>query len=362
MNKFSEARAILQPGIAARVFPGAVFGVEHRGEVFIEAVGRLGYADEWPVVTGETIYDLASLTKVMATTALAMKLWQDGKLRLDMPVCELLPRFCRDDARRAQVTLEMLLAHTSGLPAYRPLFELPAVAQAANAEARRAAVVEAAFNTELTANPGECAEYSDIGFIVLGEALATLSGGGERAEVCQRAIFHPLELKTATYLPARELWPHIAPTCDWNWRRRVLQGEVQDENCAAMGGVAGHAGVFADCADVLRFAASVLAPGNVFAHETVVKFSEKISGSRALGWDTPSSPSQSGKYFSPRSIGHLGYTGTSLWIDLERGIAVALLTNRVYTGKDAPPLLNREAIAEVRPRFYDAVMRELLHL
>jgi CubicO group peptidase (beta-lactamase class C family) len=362
MTRFAEAKDILQRAIETRVFPGAVFGVWRREEFSIHAAGKLGYEPEWPAVTTDTIYDIASLTKVMATTAVAMQLWQAGKLDLATPVCELLPQFTGNDPRRAQITLEMLLAHTSGLPAYAKFYEVPAVARAADAAIRRAAVVEACCTTPLTANPGQHAEYSDIGFILLGEALCALSECADLNVLYTKTVYAPLGLSIATYLPSPELHASIAPTCDWNWRHRVLQGEVQDENCAAMGGVAGHAGLFSHCRDLLQFAAAMLTPGGFFSRETIHRFSQPVSGPRALGWDTPSQPSQSGQYFSPRSIGHLGYAGTSLWIDLDRATAVALLTNRVYTGKLAPPMQHPDAISQVRPRFHDSVMQELFPL
>jgi len=357
---FSVAKKILGQAIAARVFPGAVFGAWHEGNVLVQAVGSFGYEPHWPVATCDTIYDLASITKVMATTALAMKLWQDDKFRLETPVCELLPQFAGDDPRRAQVTLAMLLAHTSGLPAYRELYLLPEVASATDAASRRAAVVKAACATPLVAEPGARDEYSDIGFLVLGEALAAI-GGAPLQQLFQDTVAAPLGLKTATYLPQQSLRASIAPGCDWRWRHRVIQGEVQDENCAAMGGVSGHAGLFSDCDDVLDFAGAVM-DEQFFARATLAKFAQRVSGSRALGWDTPSGRSQSGQYFSPHSLGHLGYTGTSLWMDLDRRIAIALLTNRCYTGSTAPPLQDREAILQVRPSFHDAVMREILDL
>lgn len=361
MSEFAKAVAVLETAADERVFPGAAFGVLHGGKAELGQVGRLTYAADSPAVSAETIYDIASLTKVMATTALAMRLWQRNELDLEMRVAELRPQFGETDAERQKITLRMLLAHTSGLPAYRALYELREVQEAASAEDSARAVVDACMATPLENAPGAVANYSDIGFILLGQALKVLTGVSKFDELCAAEIFSPLSLAFTCFKPAAELRERIAPTCDWRWRRRVLQGEVQDENCAAMGGVASHAGVFATCTDVLAFAAEVLQPEVLFEQRTIELFSERALGSRALGWDTPSQPSQSGRYFSARSVGHLGYTGTSLWIDLKREIAIVLLTNRVYTGPEAAPA-DANGIKRVRPAFHDAVMRQILGL
>jgi serine-type D-Ala-D-Ala carboxypeptidase len=356
MSRWHRARELLETGITERAFPGAVFGVWRDGDnLALEAVGRFTYAADSPEMTAHTIFDLASVTKVVATAALAMRLWQRDALPLDLPVAELLPEFADGDPRKHRVTVKMLLAHTAGLPAHRKLYELPAVIAADSAESRAAAAKAACLAMPLEADPGARAEYSDIGFIILGEALLRLTGAPNLQEICDREVFAPLALTTTRYLPPTSWTPRIAPTRDWSWRHRVLQGEVQDENCAVLGGIAGHAGVFGDCADLLRFAAAVSAPGDFFEPLTVDLFSTRVAGSRALGWDTPSSPSQSGRMFSSRSIGHLGYTGTSLWIDLEQQIAIALLTNRVYT-EQGPP---NQLIQQIRPALHDAVMEAL---
>jgi CubicO group peptidase (beta-lactamase class C family) len=357
MSRWHRARELLEKGITERAFPGAVFGVWHNGAtVALESVGRFIYDVDSPATTANTIFDLASVTKVVATTALAMRLWQRNTLPLDSPVAELLPEFAEGDPRKLRVTLKMLLAHTSGLPAHRKLYELPEVKAARTPEAAATAAKSACLAMPLKTDPGARPEYSDIGFIVLGEALLRLTSARDLQEICESEIFTPLGLSATRYLPRASWADRIAPTRDWNWQHRVLQGEVQDENCAVLGGIAGHAGVFGDCADLLKFAAAICASGEFFQSRTVDLFSTRVTGSRALGWDTPSSPSQSGGLFSSRSIGHLGYTGTSLWIDLEQKIAVALLTNRVYT-EQGPP---NQGIQQIRPAFYDAVMKALI--
>jgi CubicO group peptidase (beta-lactamase class C family) len=243
----------------------------------------------------------------------------------------------------------MLLAHSSGLPAYEKLF-----LRATNRED----LLEAAFATQLAADPGTRAEYSDIGFIILGVALGRLAD--ETLDgFCQREIFGPLGMTHTTFNPAAALKNSIPPTADdRTFRHRVIQGEVQDENASILGGVAGHAGLFSTPQDVAIFAHAMLNAGQpILRASTVELFSRRESApqgtSRALGWDTPSSPSQSGKYFSPHTIGHLGYTGTSLWIDRERHVSVILLTNRTW------PDCQNQAIKKVRPAVLDFVMEAL---
>lgn len=354
-NGFSGQRplAVLAEGVERRAFPGAAFAVHHNQETILQgAVGRFTYDEGSEDVTLSTVYDLASLTKVVATTAVAMLLHQQGKLELDRPVIALLPEFRAADARREQVTVGMLLAHSSGLPAYVKLFQRTQV---------RETLLELCFKVPLEVNPGTRAEYSDIGFIILGELLQRVAD--ESLDTfCSRKIFGPLNMKSTRFCPAAQLRDSIPPTCnDQDFRHRVIQGEVHDENASVMGGVAGHAGVFGDTADLMKFSACMLDLGpQLFAPETIELFISRqpspAGTSRALGWDTPSAPSQSGKHFSRHSFGHLGYTGTSLWIDRERGIAIALLTNRTWPDNQS------KLIKQIRPQFHDAVMEEVLKI
>jgi CubicO group peptidase (beta-lactamase class C family) len=215
-----------------------------------------------------------------------------------------------------------------------------------------------AFGIRLTADPGTRAEYSDIGFFILGVALERLADESLDA-FCQREIFGPLGMSHTTYNPALTQRSNIPPTVDdWTLRNRIIQGEVHDENASALGGVAGHAGLFANAEDLAIFAEAMLNGGApILRPATIQLFTQRESTppgtSRALGWDTPSPPSQSGKYFSPRSYGHLGYTGTSLWIDPERQLSVTLLTNRTWPDRAS------QAIKEVRHRFHDAIVEAL---
>ncbi len=359
-----------------------------------------------------TLFDLASLTKPIATTTMAMILYKRGLLELEAPIIGAVPEFLLDsngaaDPRRHEVTFRMLLAHSSGLPAYEKLFlKAPT----------RDQLLIAACTMPLEADPGARAAYSDIGFIILGMALERLAG--ESLDVFSHCeVFGPLGMMNTTFNPSPELRPKIPPTADERsecgadtpfdklragsirelstpptqpggsltharstFRNRIIQGEVQDENASILGGVAGHAGLFSTAVDVARFANAMLlcgagAPSRVprtsddksservngwvpiLRLETIALFTRRESTpagtSRALGWDTPSSPSQSGKYFGPNSYGHLGYTGTSLWIDPDRQISVTLLTNRTW------PDCSNQAIKQIRPKFHDAVLQSI---
>ena len=304
-------------------------------------------------VTPATLFDVASLTKPIATTAAAI-LYERGDLELDAPLVGVIPEFLVDscgevDPRRRDVTFRMLLAHSSGLPAYEKLF-LKAHT--------RDELLRAAFTMPLSADPGTRAEYSDIGFIMLAAALERLAG--ESLDVfCQREIFGPLAMAHTTFNPPAESRPQIPPTADdHTFRHRIIEGEVQDENASVLGGVAGHAGLFSTAEDLARFAHTIVHGGHpILRPETVALFTRRETApagtSRALGWDTPSSPSQSGKHFGPRSYGHLGYTGTSLWIDPDRQLSITLLTNRTW------PDCSNQAIKQIRPRVHDAVLEVL---
>jgi CubicO group peptidase (beta-lactamase class C family) len=280
---------------------------------------------------------------------MAMLLYQRGLLDLDAPVISILPHFAIDDPRRSRVTLAMLLAHSSGLPAYEKLF-----LRAKSPDE----LLQLACTTPLVADPGTNPEYSDVGFIILGEALARLAD--EPLDTfCQREIFGPLGMAHTGFNPARDQRPSIPPTVhDLAFRHRIIQGEVHDENASVLGGVAGHAGLFAPAQDMAQFAHCLLSGSPLLRPETIALFTCRQDSppgtSRTLGWDTPSEPSQSGQYFSEDSFGHLGYTGTSLWIDRERHISITLLTNRTW------PDCTNQAIKQFRPRFHDAVMRVLI--
>jgi CubicO group peptidase (beta-lactamase class C family) len=351
---FACAFSILKDAIGQRAFPAASIAITHYSRVVaLKNFGHFTYELDSPPITPTTLFDLASLTKVVATTPMAMLLYERGLLDLDAPVSAIVPEFTHDaekDLRRQDVTLRMLLAHSSGLPAYEKLF----------LKARtRAEILQAAFTMPLAADPGTRAVYSDIGFILLGVALERLADES-LDRFCQREIFAPLAMTRTTFNPPTEIRPHIPPTAnDQTFRHRVIQGEVQDENASVLGGVAPQAGLFSTASDLAKLAHSMLNPllnnaPPILRPETVSLFTRRESAppgtTRTLGWDTPSSPSQSGKYFSPQSFGHLGYTGASLWIDPSRQLSITLLTNRTW------PDCDNLAIKQVRPRFHDAII------
>jgi CubicO group peptidase (beta-lactamase class C family) len=388
------AFSLLGDAIAQRAFPAASLAVTHAGKlVALKPFGKFVYEGDlegapslsrslrqgrgFDVSVG-TLFDLASVTKAIATTTMAMILYERGLLELDAPVSGAVPEFLTgNDPRRGEVTFRMLLAHSSGLPAYEKLF----LKVLGGDE-----LMTAAFSVPLTADPGTRAEYSDIGFIILGVALERIAG--EPLETfCRREIFGPLAMSNTTFNPPRELRAKIPPTADEReecgagaparempaaslqssgdrqkarstFRNRIIQGEVQDENAFILGGVAGHAGLFSTAEDVARFAHSMLSGGSpIVRPETIALFTRRegipIGTSRALGWDTPSVPSQSGKHFGPHSYGHLGYTGTSLWIDPDRQLSITLLTNRPW------PDCSNQAIKQVRPKVHDAIMESI---
>lgn len=359
-GRFRAVYRVLEEAIGARAFPGCAFGVLADGGVVLkDALGRFTYEQESPPVVAETVYDIASLTKVVATTAAAMLLHQRGQMELDTPLGGLLPVFLAgrppgDPAH--DVTLRHLLAHNSGLPGYVEMFRTAVSPEH---------LFRACLELPLGAEPGTRVEYSDPGFILLGKALEARMGE-QLAPWLRREVFGPLEMPATGFCPDAEARSSIPPTEeDATFRHRRIQGEVQDENAYVLKGVAGHAGLFSNVSDLLRFAGSILGSETIngaggtphlFGREVVDRFAERQSpqgSSRALGWDTPSENSSSGDHFSAHSIGHLGYSGCSLWIDLDAAVAVVLLTNRTWPDRRC------QLIREVRPAFHNAIREAL---
>lgn len=348
-SRFPQAYAVLREAIADHAFPGCAFGVQAGGAIVLQdALGRFTYDEDAPAVMPETLYDVASLTKVVSTTAAAMLLWQRGLLDLALPLGELLPGFVigRDTAQGGRrVTLRHLLAHNSGLPGYAPMFQTAPTSFA---------LLRDCLKLPIEAEPGTRAEYSDPGFILLGKALEVILGEPLAAWV-GREIFQPLGMMASRYCPPPHLRTAIPPTEeDELFRQRRIQGEVQDEHAFLLKGAGGHAGLFSNVPDLLRFSDAILAPGasGLFHAATVGYFAQRQppeGSSRALGWDTPSPESSSGRFFSSNSIGHLGYSGCSLWIDREARISVVLLTNRTWPNRES------QLIRKVRPPFHDAI-------
>ena len=360
-DRFAAAYRVLEDAIVARAFPGCAFGVLNMGKVVLQdARGHFTYEEGSPAVRAETVYDVASLTKVVATTAAAMLLSQRGVLDLDTPLGELLPGFVvgRSPEELARnVKLGHLLAHNSGLPGYVEFFRTATTP---------AALYRACLELPLEAKPGTRAEYSDPGFMLLGKALEVLTRE-YLATWVGREVFTPLGMTDTRFCPPPAARAAIPSTEEDNTlRHRRIQGEVQDEHAWLLKGAGGHAGLFSNVPDLLRFASAILdgASGTaaqegrpiLFEARTVEYFARRQppeDSSRALGWDTPSEHSSSGRYFSKHSIGHLGFSGCSLWIDLDAKATVALLTNRTWPDRQS------QSIREVRPAFHDAVRAAL---
>jgi CubicO group peptidase (beta-lactamase class C family) len=344
-DRFAPARAILADAVAARAFPAAVVEVGRPGGVlWREAFGTLTFDPDAPPAGRDTIFDLASLTKVIATSALAMRLVEAGRFELDEPVAARLPSWRGEDRRR--VTIRDLLEHASGLTAYLPFFR---------DLAGRQEFEEAICRLPLEYPPRSQSIYSDLGFILAGFII---EDAGRRPLAGQfetlAALVAPEPL---LFSPSRALRGRAAPTEVDAWRGRLLAGEVHDENAWVLGGAAGHAGLFGTAGAVGAFARLVLAAidsgsplARVDTMKTFVRKSDVPRSSRALGWDTMLPTSSCGTRMSPHAIGHTGFTGTSLWIDPEADAYVVLLTNRVH------PTRENEAILRIRPALHDAVM------
>jgi CubicO group peptidase (beta-lactamase class C family) len=276
----------------------------------------------------DTLYDLASLTKAVATTMVTMILVDEGRLELDAPLSKWLPEFT--DPPRNRVRVRDLLAHSAGFPAWAPLYK---------AVAGRDELVAAASRTELMSEPGTRSLYSDIGFIVLGSILEQETGA-DLDVLAARYLFDPLRMSNTQFRPSRSMMGRIAPTGDSPWRRRFVHGEVHDENAYRMGGVAGHAGLFSTAPDLARLAEALLRRGQygdrrLASGATIDLFTRRVSipGShRTLGWATPPDDEWSGRWWSSTTFGHTGNTGTMLWVDPEQDLYVILLTNRVLLG------------------------------
>ena len=340
-------RAVKQ-GLAAGGFPGAAVVVGRRGGI----VWEKGYGSaEWgfgkPAVdVRSTMYDIASITKVVATSAAVMVLYDRGKLKLDTPVGRYLPEFRRGN--KARVTVRDLLTHRSGLPAGRDLRSARSARQAR----------QLVLATPLIASPGERTEYSDVGADVLGFVVEAVAG--ERLDrFVSRTIYRRLGLKNTLFVPGRERRARAAPTENYPPRGYPLRGEVHDEASFALGGIAGHAGLFATASDLAVFAQMMLNGGKyngvrIVSERTVARFTERSAGSRALGWDTCIGGGSCGHHLGPRAYGHTGYTGTSLWIDPDRQVFVIVLSNWVHAAPSArvAPIA---VLADVRSDIADIV-------
>ncbi|MDD3617770.1 MAG: serine hydrolase [Desulfobulbaceae bacterium] len=348
-------------GLKKCVFPGAAVGLYHDGQVestFIRVYGRTRNDEKGVAVVPETLFDLASLTKPLCTALGVLCLLQEGKIRLESRLAEVCNYTLRPEFK--DTTIRQLLSHSSGLPGYKPLYA--SFAPVVNKE-NKAGILKAILKEKLAYGPGTKCVYSDLGFILLGEVIETV--GGQPLDVFfRRRITGPLGLEKQIYFRPVSLFAgreanNIAATEECPWRGRLMQGEVHDEHSWLMNGVAGHAGLFGTIGGVLSLVGHLLRQWRGKASHP--EFSGYLLGQAltrqyadqtwCLGFDTPSSGhSSAGRYFSPHSAGHLGYTGTSFWMDPDRGLAVVLLSNRVH------PTRTNERIKRFRPLLHDKVV------
>jgi CubicO group peptidase (beta-lactamase class C family) len=344
-----SVQAVLDRAVADGAFPGAFAAVGTSAGVVAEyGAGRLDAADaRRPDRT--TVWDLASLTKVVGTTSALLQLVGDGRVALDSPVVRYLPAWQAAGAQA--VTVRQLLTHSSGLPAWRALYKEAATAEEA---------LRHVFATGPDTLPGVRYLYSDLGFILLGQLVERVSGM-PLADYDSTRVFAPLGMRDTRYRPPTAWRGRIAPTEMDPWRQRLVRGEVHDENAFRLDGVAGHAGLFSSGRDLSRLAQLYLRHGaldgvRLFDSATVATFTrvqDPARSHRALGWETPTPGNSAGRRLSPRAFGHTGFTGTSLWMDPGRNLYVLLLTNRVN------PTRENRKIGGVRTALADAVVGAL---
>ena len=348
---------VVEGAIKDKAFPGATLAIGYRGKVSLRAFGKHTYDAKSPVVAVNTMYDIASLTKVVATTTLVAKLAEGDfpvPIDLDAKVERYLPEWASGPQPewRRRVTVRHLLTHTSGLPPFKEYWRTSKSKQD---------TLDRIFAEPLEYEPGTKEVYSDLGIILIAEIIERLTGKPLDA-LAREYTFAPLGMANSMYNPPKKIWPAIAPTeMDNQYRHRQIQGEVHDENAAAIGGVSGHAGVFSTAPDLAAFC-QMLLNGGVYAHQrilrraTIAEFTtpqQLSSGTRTLGWAAPTPGGSSGQFFGAHSYGHTGFTGTSMWVDPDKQIFVVFLTNRVY------PTRENQKHIKVRPALHDAVMQAL---
>jgi len=357
------------------VFPGAVLAVRLRGSLrCLVPTGLLCANHPGELVQTSTVYDLASLTKPLVTATSLLLLAQGGRLLIDDPIQKYLDEL--NGAPIGRATIRDLLTHSGGLPGWRPLYERLEAKGVAKGQGQlsvtQQAVLQLIRDEPLVYERGARSLYSDLGFILLGLAIERITGSSLDRQY-QKTVAEPLKAKPLLFSPiaaddsetSMKCSVHrsrIAPTERDDWRGRLLQGEVHDENAAAMGGIAGHAGLFGTAESVLAITGAWLrahrGQSTMLNGELVREFTQRRTdvpqSSWALGWDTPSVPSSSGEYFSSESFGHLGFTGTSVWIDPQRELEVVLLSNRVN------PSRKNDLIRSFRPHIHDLAFQEFV--
>ncbi len=351
---WTRVQGFLDSALADTAAPGAVLGVSLGGVHRYYSGGHLGI-DRPAQPDSATVYDLASLTKVIGLTTVMMMAVDEHRIDLDAPIQRYVPAF--QGPGKEHVTVRHLLTHSSGLPAWRALYR-----EATD----RAGAMALADTTPLDTMPGARMVYSDLGAIVLTQAIEHVYGT-RIDSLLERRVFGPVGMRSTRYLPPADWLPRIAPTENDPWRGRVLLGEVHDENASRLDGVSGHAGLFSDARDLLAFADWLMSglgvPGAVRpagAPEPPHSLGMFIrrqnlppGSSRAIGWDTPSAMSSAGTLLDSTSFGHTGFTGTSIWVDPARGLAIVLLSNRVH------PTRNNAKWGPVRRGLADRVVQSL---
>ncbi len=349
LYNFKNVDSLMFSAVSDSVFPGAQLVIGKNGLVIYDKTfGRFRYDINSDTVSKTTLYDLASLTKVVATTSAVMLLYDKGEIHIDDRVVKYLPEFGNNG--KEKITIENLLLHNSGLPAGKRFYKRSKT---------RSEVLKRIMKMKLLSRPGEKYRYSDIGMIVLQQVVERITKTSLDKFVREN-LFDKIGMSRTMFAPPDSLKYDCAPTeVDTYWRMKTVQGEVHDETASLLNGVSGNAGLFSTAEDLAKFAQLLLDNGyccgkHIFSAKTVKLFTTKHSESgRAYGWDTksPIGYSSAGKFFSLKSFGHTGFTGTSIWIDPERELFVILLSNRVY-----PTRKNRKHI-KFRPLLHNAVIK-----
>ncbi len=344
--------SIITKAITDSAFPGVQLAVAKDGAIVLnKSFGKQTYSENSPAINNETKFDIASLTKVVATTSAIMKLYDEEKIQLDDSVMKYIPEF--GNKGKEKITIRNLLLHNGGLPAFKRLYLTCKSPQE---------VLDSIYQTEMVYTPGDSTVYSDFDFILLGKIVEKISGVMLDKYV-DSVFFKPLGMTSSIFNPQSSIWKMIAPTeYDSIYRKRLIQGEAHDENAFALGGVSGHAGLFSTASDLAIFLQMIVNGGSYggkqyLKTETIKYFTIRQGkhSTRALGWDTKTMNgySSAGSLFGEKSFGHTGFTGTSVWVEPEKNIFVILLTNRVY------PTRNNSKIMQIRPKVHDAVIKAL---
>jgi len=360
--EFPKAWQVLDSAINRQIFPGAQVAIVNKGVLIASSgFGNHIYNQESPLVTNKTIYDVASLTKVLSTVPVTMKLISQKKLSLDHQVKQFFPEY--SGGGKDEVTIRHLLTHSSGIPGYYQFFLDDKVKTKDD-------VLNYILNVKLNAQPGTQYEYSDLGFILLTSIIEKVSKRSIN-KLAHSYCFGPLGMIHTRYVPPQDWIVNIAPTeVDLQYRQRLIHGEVHDENTHLIGGVSGHAGLFSTAEDIAKYA-QMLVNGGIWKGKRMFNTSQlseftKVqnipeSSDMALGWDTPSQSGKSiaGDYYTNGSFGHLGFTGASLWVDPNQEIIIILLTNRVHPSRKGNE--GSKEMYGIRRNFYNAVMKELIN-